>query len=193
MKLRSWRLFPYLIAAGSVLMVIFYVARPVLGALGRHFAARQVPVARLAETQRKIGSLDEKIAGIERAALTHDPKLQAERGQVAELLGRSMAEHGHDPQAITERIKTIEGQLGDKTLPEANKGKLRAELARAAAEADAAQQAALRDPKVRPAYQALQKDLMLAMNKQDPTLPQLLRERAQAEQQLRALYRTAAG
>ena len=145
------------------------------------------------QAQTRMRELQQKLQVIQQEAVKADSDLQKERQDLQNMLVDTMKKQGFDPMKSMNRMQQLRQKMQGKDLSTKDKRELATKYRAEQQQFVAARKKAFGDKKVDKARESYKNKLLAAMKKVEPKTDDMLKELAQIEAKLRAMYRQQKG
>lgn len=152
-------------------------------------APAQQPMQQILAKRAEIQQLGAELQEIQDATMDANPELAAQRDELVTLMDTKMLDAGYDATAGREKIENLQGQLQGEELSQEDRQALRAQVQRELSSLEQAQGEAMKDQEVQTKRQALNENLVEAMEEQNPQTEELISDLRSASQEYRQLAR----
>ena len=145
------------------------------------------------DAQSRMRELQQKLETVQQKAVNGDSDLQKQRQDLQNLLVETMKKQGFDPMESMNRMKQLRQKMEGKDLSAQDKRVVATKYQAEQRQFMEARKKALSDEKVDKARESYKDNLLAAMKKVEPKTDDMLKELAQVEAKLRAMYRQHQG
>ncbi|MDZ7686068.1 MAG: hypothetical protein U5O39_14520 [Gammaproteobacteria bacterium] len=146
---------------------------------------------KLMQKRQEIQQLNQQLVKIQKETIEENPNIDQKRKDFIAMVDTKMKDAGHEPEAARANIEKLRDKLRNGELSQQESQSAKQKLQQQMSSFQKARRSAMQDKEVKAERESLNKELMMAMQEQDPETQELITELRQTQREYQKIMQTA--